>query len=144
MTFPGKKKDSDRKMKINLCRLIRIKNKTNSTRQWCFSWELERSLHYKILITTNKDPRFIDPLAGKRKGIGQWTAPQPNFKVELLPQLRKNKDRVRNLYKNWIVQRGYFECSTAVPEFKSVALFFLSAAWWLLWDQESQLEQGFE
>lgn len=58
----------------NICRVITIKNKTNSSRQWDFSCELEHNLHYKVLIAANKDPGFIDPLPEKNEGMGQWTA----------------------------------------------------------------------
>lgn len=60
----------------NVWGLITIKKKADSSKtqqvgwQQCFSWELEHSLHYNILIMPNKDPGSIDPLGGEKRERG--------------------------------------------------------------------------
>lgn len=97
MVLTGKKMTQWREIKINVCRLITIKNKTNSspTHHWCLSWELERSLHYNILISANKDPVFIDLLTEKRGGGDNGLLLQSNLQWNCLLSLQKNEGQLK-------------------------------------------------
>lgn len=154
-------------MKINLCRLITIKYKTNSnpTRQWSFSWELERCLHYNILITANKDPGFIDPLPEKKEGgmeamncsyketYSETAALAYKNEAGLEFEISPKKERWSRA-RSWcptMTKRICETCSSCctikekqLHGVSCCSSFFSSAAWWLLCAQGSHLEQGFE